>query len=161
MKSLLLSFTLFSVLVLNACGGGGGTGGTGSNQNPGTNTNSGTSSSPVVKITGQLSVSAPAKPSDKMAAQRAVSSWTGTTLGVVDASGSIVGTGTVQSAGTYLVLVPTGTDYFVRAQVANLVLKAFVPTVSADMIVNLTRPARPRCWFWPASSRFRISAIPW
>jgi len=144
MKSLLLSLSLVSFLVLNACGGGGGSGATGANSsasNTNTNSNSstgtGTSTAPSVKITGQLSDSASAKPSEKIDAARAVSSWAGATLKVVDTTGKLVATGTVLSNGSFSVSIPTGSNYFFRVQLGNLVLKAFVPTVSADMVVNL------------------------
>jgi hypothetical protein len=136
MKSLLLSLSLVSFLVLNACGGGGGmTGGNGSNTN--SSSSGGTSAAPTVKITGQLSDSASAKPSEKIDGARAISSWTGATLKVVDTTGKVLATGTVLSTGSYSATVSTGSDYFIRAQIGNLVLKAFVPTVSADMVVNL------------------------
>lgn len=139
MKSFLSSFTLISILFLNACGGGGGggmTGGNGSNTNN-SSSSSGTSAAPTVQITGQLSDSASAKPSEKIGAARAVSSWTGATLKVVDTTGKVLATGTVTSTGSYSAAVPTGSEYFVRAQIGNLVLKAFVQTVSADTVVNL------------------------
>lgn len=68
------------------------------------------------------------------AARRAVSSWAGATVQALNSSGSLVGTGTANAGGAYSVSVPPGSNYFIRAQVANLVLKAFVPTVSLTAV---------------------------
>lgn len=112
-------------------------GGNGSNANTNSSSSSGTSAAPTIKITGQLSDSASAKPSERIGAARAISSWGGATLKVVDTTGKVLATDTVQSTGSYSATVSTGSNYFIRAQIGNLVLKAFVPTVSADMVVNL------------------------
>ncbi|TBR20888.1 MAG: hypothetical protein EPO63_09255, partial [Candidatus Nitrosotenuis sp.] len=117
--------------VLSACGGGGGGGA--SAPPPSTST--------TVNITGSLSSLAKAKPSaDPASANRSASAidWAAAVLQVVDASGVVIGTGTVHADGTYSVSVPPGSNYFIRVQAGNLLLKAFVPSVTASATVNVT-----------------------
>ncbi len=116
------------IVLLNACGGGG------TSASP-------PASSTTVNITGSLSQLAKAKPSaDFPAVNNAVAGidWAGTTLQVVDASGAVIGTGTVHADGTYSVSVPPGGNYFIRVQTGNLVLKAFLPSVTASTSMDIT-----------------------
>ncbi|MBI5636445.1 MAG: fibronectin type III domain-containing protein [Nitrospinae bacterium] len=118
---------IFSVFLASCGGGGGGTTSTGP--------------SAKVTITGTLSSVVTAKPSINVsAAGRALSgiAWAGATLQVIDASGAVIGAGTVNADGTYAVSVAPGGNYIIRVQSGNLVLKAFVPDVSANASVNVT-----------------------
>ncbi len=126
--SLVLAFLLFT---LAGCGGGGG----GGSDTPAATIPPATTPVTKVAVTGSLSAAA-AKPSlGKSAQLYAVSSWAGATLQVIDSTGAVVGTGTVNADGTYSVSVPKGSNYFIRVQIGNLVLKAFVPSVTADATV--------------------------
>lgn len=125
-KSALLPLA-FSVFLASCGGGGGGT----------------TPAVPLAKvtITGTLSSVVTAKPSiNASAASRAISgiAWAGATLQVIDATGAVIGTGTVNADGTYSVSAAPGGNYVIRVQSGNLVLKAFVPDVSANASVNVT-----------------------
>lgn len=147
--SLLFLLVTLSILI-SACGGGGGssttiastTDTTGTTGTAGTTGSTGVSNTSVT-ITGTLSAAASKPFSGKSSQLYSVSNWSGSTLQVIDASGTVVGTGTVNADGSYSVSVPTGSNYFIRVQIGNLVLKAFVPTVSAStsVPVNTTTTA--------------------
>ncbi len=133
-KCLLSLLAAATVVVASACGGGGG--GSSSTAPPPS-----TGSSTKVVITGTLSYAVQAKPSiNASAAHSAISgfTWSGATLQVVDGSGAVIGTGTVNADGSYSVSVDPGSNYFIRVQSGNLVLKAFVLTALANTSVNVT-----------------------
>ncbi|MBI5636806.1 MAG: hypothetical protein HZA03_02425 [Nitrospinae bacterium] len=83
-------------------------------------------------ISGKLSA-AVSKPGLKAA----ISTWAGAVVEVFDSTGALVGTGTAAADGTYSVDVPDGANYFVRAQIGNMVLKAYVPSTSGATAVSV------------------------
>ncbi len=126
-KGLAPLLVLAAAAIINGCGGG--------SAPPSPN------ASTTVTITGTLSHIAKAQSSlGSSASSRAVSgiAWAGATLQAIDASGTVIGTGTVNADGTYTISVAPGSNYIIRVQSGNLVLKAFVPAVSSSTTVNVT-----------------------
>lgn len=67
----------------------------------------------------------------------AISTWAGAEIQVIDSTGAAVGAGVAAADGTYSVDVPDGFNYFVRARIGNVVLKAFVPSTTGAAAVNV------------------------
>ncbi len=88
-----------------------------------------------VTISGTLSdaVSAPKfKSAQGYGNLYAVSDWAGALIQVIDSSGNILAETIANAAGSFSVSVPPGTNYFIKATIGNLVLKAFLESVESN-----------------------------
>lgn len=89
--------------------------------------------SAAVSKPGGIGASKSAWAGEKMA----INTWASAKMEVIDSSGTAVGGGVAGADGVYSVDVPDGFNYFVRARIGNVVLKAFVPSTSGAVTVNV------------------------
>ncbi len=120
----LLSFTaLLSFVLLASCGGGGG----GDGDDPDV------TGGEKISVTGTLSDTVSLKPGNVSGPRMAISDWSGATVKVINSSGTVLGSITANSDGSYTISdLTSGSNYVVRASTGNLVMKAFIADATAD-----------------------------
>jgi hypothetical protein len=115
----LISLLLFSVFLVAACGGSGGSPGAGSSG---------------VKLSGSVSAtSIIAKPGLRIApGPPDTPTFAGGMIHGINAAGAVVGSGPINSDGSFTITVPAGSNYFLRAVFGNTALTAYVSDASSD-----------------------------
>ncbi|MFQ5559151.1 MAG: chitobiase/beta-hexosaminidase C-terminal domain-containing protein, partial [Nitrospinota bacterium] len=70
-----------------------------------------------------------------------VATWANAKIQAIDTSGAILAQTRANSDGNYTLVVPSGNNYFLRASLGNLVLKAFIENATADLSNTVIDPA--------------------